>query len=152
MEVVFHQFVSLGQGHGLVAAALLANAPNQALGQNGEQRIPEIEGVGAHVQQASHRFGSAVGVQRGKHQVASQRGFNGDFRCFLVANLAHHDHIRVGPQESAKGLGEGPVNLWIDLNLAQTDLGDFNRIFCGPNLPIWRVDMAQHRVQGGGLA
>jgi hypothetical protein len=62
-------------------------------------------------------------------------------RGFLVADLADHDDVGVGAQEGAQRLGEGPVDLRVDLHLAQPGLGDFHRVLGGPDLALGRVDV-----------
>ena len=45
-------------------------------------------------------------MQRAQHQVSRQGCFHGDFGGFVVANLAHHDDVRIGAQKSAQGRGK----------------------------------------------
>ncbi len=52
-----------------------------------------------------------VGVQRGQHQVAGERGLDGDLRGFEVADFTDHDDVRVLAQDGAQGLGKGQVDL-----------------------------------------
>ena len=48
--------------------------------------------------------------------------------------------------------GEGPVDLGVDLHLAQARLGDLDRILGGPDLALRDVDVAERRVQRRRLA
>ena len=68
-----------------------------------------------------------------------QRGFNGNLGRFLVADLAHHDDVRVSTQEGSQGLGKSPVNLCIYLDLTQIGLRYFDRILSSPDLALRRV-------------
>ena len=152
MQVVVEQFVERRLGHRLGLAAGRADPAHQPLGQHREQRVGEVERVHAHVQQPGHCLRRAVGVERGQHQVAGQRGLDRDLSGFLVADLADHDHVRVRAQEGAQRLREGPVDLRIDLHLPQPRLRDFDRILGRPDFALRRVDVGQHRVQRRRLA
>ena len=44
-----------------------------------------------------------------KHQMAGQRGADGDLGGLGVAHLAHHDHVGVEAQDRAQPCGEGQV-------------------------------------------
>jgi hypothetical protein len=112
----------------------------------------ESEGVEADLEQPRDALGRRVGVQRGHHQVAGERGLDGDARGFLVAHLADHDDVGVGAQEGAHGGGEGPADARVHLHLAQAGLGDLDRVLGGPDLALRGVDVAHHRVQRGRLA
>jgi hypothetical protein len=131
---------------------MVSSLAGQALRQDAEQGVGEVERVHAHVQQAGDGFGRAVGVQRGEHQVAGQRGFDAHADGFLVAHLADHDDVRVGAQEGAHHQREVDAGLAVDLHLAQALLRDFDRVLGGPDLGVRRVQELQHRVQRGGLA
>ena len=61
--------------------------------------------------------GGVVGVQGGEHQVAGQRGLDGDLRGLQVADLADHDDVRVLAQEGAQGAGEGEPDGLVDRDL-----------------------------------
>jgi hypothetical protein len=65
----------------------------QALGQDAEERVGEIERVHAHVEQADDRFRRAVRVQSREYQVARQRGLDARRNRLLVAHLPDHDHV-----------------------------------------------------------
>ena len=69
-----------------------------------------------------------------------------------ITNFTHHDHIRVSTQERFERFGKRPVNLGIDLNLAQAGLGDFNRVFSRPDFGALVIDETQRRVQRRGFA
>jgi hypothetical protein len=91
-------------------------------------------------------------VQRGEHEVPGERCFDHHVGGFRVARFPHHDHVRVGAQEGAQRLGESPVDLRVDLHLAESRLGDFDRILGGPDLAVGGIDVSEGGVQGGGLA
>ena len=50
--------------------------------------------------------GRVVGVQRREHQVAGERGLDGDLGGLEVADLADHDDVGVLAQEGAQRGGE----------------------------------------------
>jgi hypothetical protein len=122
-----------------------AQLAHQALGQYAQQRGTQQEGLHAHVGQAGDGAGRVVGVQRGQHQVAGQRGLDGDLRGFEVADFADHDHVRVLAQDGAQGLGKGQVDLGIDLGLA--DAGQFvlDRVFHRHDVALAGVQALQAR-------
>jgi hypothetical protein len=84
-------------------------------------------------------------VQRGQHQVAGERGLDGDLRGLEVADLADHDHVRVLPQDGAQGLGEVELDLRVDLRLADAGQLVLDRVF-------HRHDVAAARVQPASAA
>jgi hypothetical protein len=137
-RVIGHQqFVDAGAA--LVAGvAAFARSPHrgsgaqlahQPLGQHAQQRGTEQERLHAHVGQARDGAGGVVGVQRGQHQVAGQRGLDGDLRGFEIADLADHDHVRVLAQDGAQRLGKTEVDLGIDLRLADAGQLVLDRVF-----------------------
>jgi hypothetical protein len=114
------------------------------LGQDAEHGIREAEGVATHVEEAGHSFDCAVGVQGAHDQVTGERRFDPDFSRFLIAHFAHHDHVWVGSKECAHGLGKRKVDLRLYLDLSQSILGNFDGVFCGPDLDVGCIDMSKH--------
>ena len=124
----------------------------QSLSQNTQQGIRKIEGVHAHVKQSGDRLWRRVGVQGREHQVPGQRGLYAHGHGFLVARLADHDDVWVSTQESPHHHGEINTGFFIDLHLAQAFLRDLNRVFDRPYLALGPIQVAENRVQRGGLA
>jgi hypothetical protein len=103
-------------GHGFAVfrarGAGRAQPAHQPLRQHAQQRGTQQEGFDAHVGEPGDGADRIVGVQRGQHQVAGERGLDRDLRGLVVADLADHDHVRVLPQDRAQGLGEGRGRSW----------------------------------------
>ncbi len=129
-----------------------ADALGEALREDAEQRVGEVERIHAHVEQADDRLRRAVGVQGGEHEVAGERGLDADAGGLGIAHFADHDDVRIGAQEGAHDHGEIEAGLLVDLHLAQPLLRDFDRILRRPDLRVGRVEHLQHRVQRGRLA
>ena len=132
--------------------ALLAEGPDETLGQDAQESIGEIERVDPHVEEADDGFRGAVRVERAEDEMARQRRLDAGLGRFEIPHLAHHDHVRVGPEEGAHGGGEVEADLRLDLDLAESVLGDFHGVLGRPDLPVRRVDLVEGGVQGGRLA
>ncbi len=91
-------------------------------------------------------------MQRGQHQVAGQRGLDGDLRGLEVADFADHDHIRVLAQDGAQGLGEGQVDLGVDLGLPHAGQLVLDGVLHRHDVAVAGVHARQCRIQRGGLA
>ena len=119
-------------------AALRAQPPHQALGQHAQQRGRQREGLDAHVDQARSRRWRVVGVQRRQHQVAGERGLDGD----LAVSKSRISPIMMTSgswrRMARRALGKGEVDLGVDLRL--TDAGQ---------LVLDRVLDRQHVARGG---
>ena len=124
----------------------------QALRQNAQQRIREVERVHAHVQQARDGLGRRIGVQGRENKVARERGFHAHRNSFLVARLADHDDVGVGPQKGPHDEREVNAGFAVDLDLAQPFLRDFYRVFYSPDFGVRRVQVLEDGVQCGGFA
>ena len=74
---------------------------DQALREQPDQRRGDQERLDPHVDQAGDRAGGVVGVERGEHQVAGERGAGWRSRRFRVADLADHDDVGVLAQEAS---------------------------------------------------
>ena len=79
--------------------AVLADLPAQPLGEDEGQRGGDQEGRDAHVEQPRHRGRAVVGVQRGEHEVAGERGADADLRRLQIAGLADQDDVGVLAEE-----------------------------------------------------
>ena len=132
--------------------ALLAEGPDETLGEDAEESIGEIERVDPHVQEADDGFRGAVRVERAENEMARQRRLDAGLGRFKIAHLAHHDHVRIRPEEGAHGGGEVEADLRLDLNLAESILGDFHGVLGRPDLLFRCVDLVEGGVQGGRLA
>ena len=84
-----------------------ADHAHQPLRQNAVQRGDEVVRLDAHVQEAAQHVQHVVGVNRGEHQVAGERGVDGDLRGFLIANFADHDLVGIVAQDGAQAAREG---------------------------------------------
>ncbi|KAG1394739.1 hypothetical protein G6F59_014124 [Rhizopus arrhizus] len=84
--------------------------------------------------------------------MAGQRGLYRDLRGFQVADLADHDRIRVLAQDRAQCGAETHADARIDLDLADTGEVVLHRVFHGQDVAGAAVELAQRRIQRGGLA
>ena len=132
--------------------ALIAKFADQPLRHQQVQSRRQQHGRDPQVQQPGQGRGVAVAVNGGQHQVAGLRRAEGDFGRFLVAYLAHADHVGVLAEDAAQRLGERDVGLGVDLDLAGLRQMGFDRVFHRNHVVRKAVDLIQHRVQGGGLA
>ena len=106
----------------------------------------------ADVEQAGERRGRIVGVQRGKHQMAGERGLDRHFRGFHVADLADHDDVGVLAHERAHAGGKVESDGVLHLHLVELWLDHFDRILDGADIDLRGSDLLQSRIQRGGLA
>ena len=70
-----------------------------------------------------------------------------DLGGFQVADLAHHDHVRVLAQEGAQRLGKGQACLRIDVHLVDARHVDLRRVLGGRDVAILGIEDVQARVQ-----
>ena len=124
-------------GAGFVGlAAILAQDAHQALGDDGDQRGTDQEGLHPHVDQSRDGARRVVGVERREDQVAGERGLDRDLGGLQVADLAHQDHVGVLPQHRAQGVGEAETDLGVHLDLADAGQLDLHRIVDGDDVPV----------------
>ena len=82
----------------------------------------EHERIDAQLEQTRDRGGRVVGVQRRQHEVPRERGLGGD-RCRLtVADLTHHDDVRILAQHVAQRLREGEPDLRLHRDLVEESI------------------------------
>ena len=111
--------------------------------EHGLERVEEIRN-GSTSMSISRVIGAGgvVGVQRAEHQVAGQRGLDGDLRRLQVADFADHDDVRVLAQEGAQHRGEGQADGLVDRHLDDALDVVLDRLLGGQQLGLDRVDAA----------
>ena len=87
-------------------------------------------------------------MQGRKNKVTGKRGFDADMGGFLVTHLTNHNNIRVGTQKCPHGRGKIESYFGFHLYLAQTPLGNFNRVFGSPYFCVRLVNMTKGRMKG----
>src|SRR5207244_5410141 len=96
--------------------------------------------------------GGVISVDGGKDQVAGERSLDGDLGRLQVADLADHDHVRVLAEEAAQPVGEGELDLRVHRGLGDALELVLDRVLDGHDVEVRPVDLAQRRIQRGGLA
>src|SRR5262249_46490487 len=130
-EVQLHEDFGAGLALGAAVRADLADEP---LGHDAFDRGGDQERLDAEVAKAGDGRGGVVSVQRAEHQVAGERGLHGDLGGFQVANLADQDDVRVLAENASKGVGEGEIDLGVDVALADAVDLVLDRVFGGDQL------------------
>ena len=139
----------LAQLHRLLAVAQLPHEPlpHHALDAGGHQVR-----LDSHLHEPRGRERRVVGVQRRHHQVPGERRLDGDLRRLGVADLAHHQHVRVGAQQRAQPGGEREPGLRVHLHLLDAVDLVLHRVLDGHERPVGSVQPAERRVQRRRLA
>ena len=75
--------------------AVLANAPHEPLGTDQLNRGCNKKRLNAHVEQSRDGAWSIIGVECAQDKVAGQRGLNGNFGSFQVANFTHKNDVGI---------------------------------------------------------
>src|SRR2546430_5264730 len=91
--------------------APLADALDESLREDPEQRVGEVEGIEPHVEETHDGLDRAVGVERREDEMAGERRLDARVRGLLVAHLAHHDDVWVRVQEGRHVVGEREIEL-----------------------------------------
>ena len=147
---------AVGRGNGrwrqIGVLARLAYLPYQALRDHARQGRRQKIGFDAHVHHSRQRSQGIVGMQRGQHQVSGQRRLHGDERGLLVADLSHHDDVRVLAQDVLQHLGETQSDGFADRVLVDVVELVFDRILDRDDVLFDAVQIIDGGVQRGGLA
>ncbi len=83
--------------------------------------------------------------------MTGQGGARGDFCGFVVADLAHHDDIRILAQDGAQHPRKIEPDTGMHLHLTDALKTVFHGIFHGENLALYTVDLIQCRIQRRGF-
>ncbi len=146
-ELVEQGFVRLVGG-----AAVLADGPQQPLGEHAFQGGGDEEWLGAHVNEAGDGTGRVVGVQGGKHEVSGQGRLDGNLGGLKVADLTDEDAVRVLAQEGAEDAGKGQADGVVDGHLDDAVDIVFHGVFRGEQLGVDGVDFFECGVECGGFS
>ena len=84
--------------------------------------------------------------------MAGEGSLNGDLGRLAVADLAHHDDVRILPQNRAQPVRERELDLGIHLHLTDTLQLILDRVFDRDDVALGRVDGGERSVEGRGLA
>src|SRR5690606_19432135 len=120
--------------------AVLADAAQEALGADAEERGGNVERLHAHFAEAADGGRRIVGVKGGNQQVAGEGRFDGDAGGFLIADFADENNVGVHAQITAQGAGEGETDLPVHLHLVEAGQGVFDRVFGGLDVDLGIVD------------
>ncbi len=132
--------------------AAIAQHPHQALRDHGAQRRLQQKALDAEIDQPRHGGRRGIGMQRGQHEMAGQRGMDRNMRGLGVAHLADHDDVGVLTDEGAHRGGEGQPDRRLDLRLVDAGNFVFDRILDGEDLARRLVQDRQHGRERRGLA
>src|SRR5882724_8167346 len=138
--------------HRTFGAAALANAPEQALGQDAFERRRDEEGLHAHVDQSGDRAGRVVGVKRAENLVAGKGRANGNLRRFGITDFADHHNVGILPQNRAQAGGKGKVTGGADGDLRHARQLVFHRVFDGEDFQFRRVDAPKNGIKRSGFS
>src|SRR5262249_6907520 len=98
----------------VLAAAIVAQYANKALGQNTIQRRYEIVGLHPHVQEPADDVDDVVGVHGREHQVPGEGRLDRDLGRFRISNLADHYLVGIVTQDAAQTASKGKSLFLID--------------------------------------
>ena len=91
-------------------------------------------------------------MQCGEHEVPRQRGPDGEFCRFAVADFSHHDDVGVLAQERSQCRGESEVDFWVHRSLRDALQFVFDGLFDSRDVQFWAANHLEQRVERGCLA
>ena len=112
----------------------------QSLREHPAQRRDKAVGIDIHVREPADDIERTVRVDGRKDEVTGQCRLNGDLRRLRIANLAHHDAIRVVAQDRTQATGECQTLLLVDGDLQHAWQLVLDGVFDGDDLVVAVVD------------
>ncbi len=91
-------------------------------------------------------------MHRRQHEVAGERRLHGDLRGFRVADLAHHDLVRIVPEDRTQSARKGQSLLLVDRYLQHPGQLVFHRVFDRDDLVVAGMDFGDGGIECGCLA
>ena len=131
---------------------MLAKGADQSLGHDCLDRAGDQKRLHSHVDQTGVSRCRVVGVQGAEDQMPGERGLNGVFGGFQVADFADQNDIGVVPQNAAQGSAEGQSDFGMDLNLVDAVELIFDRVFGGDDFCFVVADFQKGAVERGGFS
>ena len=128
-----------------------ADAAEEALGEDSQERAGDEVGFDADVEQAGDCTGGVVGVEGGEDEVACEGCLDGELCGFGIADFADEDDIGVLAEQRAETCGEGDIAFDIDLHLGDAVHVVFDGVFDGHDIAGGAVNATKGGVQGGGF-
>src|SRR5215831_15031177 len=148
----FEELVQRGRRRRVLLAARQTDPTHQPLRYDPDEGRGDKRRLDLQVEEARQGGDGAVGVQRAEEEVARLGGAEGDLGRLLVADLPHHDDLRVMTEEGAEIGREGVADVLVDLGLAQFLVHVLHRVLRGEDADLRSVELHQARVERGGLA
>ena len=133
-------------------AAIGTEPADEPLGEHRPDRRGDQERLDLHVAKPGDRADGVVGMDGGQDEVPGQGGLDGDVGRLAVANLADHDDIRILAKDRPKAGGEGEPDLGVDLGLADSVDGIFDRILDREDVAAAIVEPLQPSIKARRLA
>src|SRR5262249_23920465 len=106
----------------------------------------------AHVEKPTEYVDDVVGVNRREHQMPRKRRLNRDLSRFRIANLTHHDLVRVVPEDRSQTTGKGQALFLVDRDLRNPSELILDGILDRDDLVLDRFDFRQCCVKRRRLA
>ena len=119
---------------------------DEALRDDADERRRQDERVDAELEEPRDRGRRVVRVKRGEDHVAGERRLQRDLRRLAVADLAHHDDVRILPEDVAERLGEAEPDLRLHGDLVERLDDDLDRILDRDDVHLGRRDRSQERA------
>ena len=124
-----------------------ADRAQKTLSDDRIERRDDEKRLNPHVHETSDRARRIVRVKGREHQVTGERGLNGDFGRFVIANFPDENRVRVLTKKGAKNAGESQPDVLIDLNLIDPFEIVLDRIFGGGKIVGDLVELGERRVK-----
>ncbi len=83
--------------------------------------------------------------------MAGKRGLHCHLGGFQVADLTHHDNVRVLPHQAADTGGKVQPDFVVHLRLVKPLFHHFDRVFNSTDIDFVSGDLPQRRIKGGGF-
>ena len=81
--------------------------------------------------------------------MSGQASLDRNVCCFKIANLTHHHHVGILPQDRSKALCKSHICLCIYLGLPYSLNVIFNRVFDSQDIATLIVELVKASVKGG---
>ncbi len=147
VELPLHLRIELGR-----FATGRAQLAHQPLRDHQVHRGRDRVRLESEIDEACDGTGGVVGVDRAEDEVPRAGGLERDLRRFLVADLTEQDDVGILAQHRAQHAPERQPLLLVDLDLVDALELILDRVLDRDDVRLRREDLAQERIERGGLA